>query len=153
MLDIFIMSSSRLSEKIFWRSRRDSNSRTTFAAYSLSRGTPWASWVLLHMELVDGFEPPTCWLLVPEVRLELTTHPRDLGSDPQAIPFCHSDKSAALPTELHQHIMSPWNYGNVINTPNTNSRWRQVLINMVYKNKFRRQAPNLINFHHKSFVP
>lgn len=39
------------------------------------------------------------------MRLELITHSRDLGSYPQAIPFCHFDKSVALPIAPYQHIL------------------------------------------------
>ena len=50
---------------MFWWRRMDSNHRRrSQQIYSLS---PLATWVLLHMklqrkkvELVDGFEPPTC---------------------------------------------------------------------------------------------
>ena len=35
----------------FWRRRRDLNPRAGFPAYSLSRGAPSASWVLLQVEL------------------------------------------------------------------------------------------------------
>ena len=47
---------------IFWWRRMDSNHRRrSQQIYSLS---PLATWVLLHIqlevELVDGFEPPTC---------------------------------------------------------------------------------------------
>ena len=34
----------------FWRRRRDLNPRYAFTYYSLSRGAPSASWVLLHAE-------------------------------------------------------------------------------------------------------
>lgn len=40
-----------------WRRRRDSNPRYGFPYYSLSRGAPWASWVLLHMLTWRGLEP------------------------------------------------------------------------------------------------
>ena len=57
---------------LWWRRRRDLNPRCTFAHYSLSRGAPSATWVLLHrtgssMKLCfpegklaerEGFEPP-----------------------------------------------------------------------------------------------
>ena len=33
---------------LWWRRRRDLNPRCTFAHYSLSRGAPSATWVLLH---------------------------------------------------------------------------------------------------------
>ena len=54
----------------FWRRRRDLNPRCTFAHYSLSRGAPSATWVLLHVDGLyalaskkklaerEGFEPP-----------------------------------------------------------------------------------------------
>ena len=38
---------------VFWRRRRDSNSCYGFPYYSLSRGAPWASWVLLHGSLIQ----------------------------------------------------------------------------------------------------
>ena len=55
-----------------WRRRRDLNSRCGYPHYSLSRGAPSASWVLLHLYETDplhlpkmeklaereGFEPP-----------------------------------------------------------------------------------------------
>ena len=31
-----------------WRRERDSNPRTNFSVYSLSRGAPWTSWVSLQ---------------------------------------------------------------------------------------------------------
>ena len=34
--------------EVFWRRRRDLNPRTVLPAYSLSRGAPSATWVLLH---------------------------------------------------------------------------------------------------------
>ena len=37
-----------LNHICLWRSRRDSNPRTSFPIYTLSRGASWASWVLLH---------------------------------------------------------------------------------------------------------
>ncbi len=36
----------------FWRRRRDLNPRAGFPAYSLSRGAPSASWVLLQVEWI-----------------------------------------------------------------------------------------------------
>ena len=39
----------------FWRRRRDSNPRYGFPYYSLSRGAPWASWVLLHRSLYKSY--------------------------------------------------------------------------------------------------
>ena len=36
----------------FWRGRRDLNPRAGFPAYSLSRGAPSASWVLLQVEWI-----------------------------------------------------------------------------------------------------
>ena len=37
---------------VFWRRRRDLNPRAGFPAYSLSRGAPSASWVLLQVEWI-----------------------------------------------------------------------------------------------------
>ena len=34
--------------RLFWRRRRDLNPCYSFPYYSLSRGAPWATWVLLH---------------------------------------------------------------------------------------------------------
>ena len=40
---------------LLWRRRRDLNSRAGYPAYSLSRGAPSATWVLLHLVWICGF--------------------------------------------------------------------------------------------------
>ena len=56
---------SLLSILSSWRRRRDLNPRAGIPTYSLSRGAPSASWVLLHSTVAfekmaerEGFEPP-----------------------------------------------------------------------------------------------
>ena len=50
------------ADPFFWRRRRDLNPRDTHAPYSLSRGAPSASWVLLHRSnyLFDKAKLPVC---------------------------------------------------------------------------------------------
>ena len=47
------------SSSSYVQRRRDSNPRTGYPIYSLSRGAPWATWVLLYLAPQVGFEPTT----------------------------------------------------------------------------------------------